>query len=72
MTTNQRDILAALLTIIHASGNDLKDLPEKAVKEYSAVRLAVEEIDIRENYAEQLEKFRKGITEVMEKCGFTR
>ena len=69
MTTNQRDILAALLTIIHASGNDIDELAGKVVAEYSAVRLLVEDLDIRANYKQEIDKFKEDMERVMEKCG---
>lgn len=69
MTTNQRDILAALLTIIHVSGNDIDELTEKATAEYSAVRLLVEDLDIRMNYKQEIDKFKEDMERVMKKCG---
>jgi len=69
MTTNQRDILAALLTIIHVSGNDIDELAEKATAEYSAVRLLVEDLDIRMNYKQEIDKFKDDMERVMKKCG---
>lgn len=69
MTTNQRDILAALLTIIHVSGNDIDELAEKATAEYSAVRLLVEDLDIRMNYKQEIDKFKEDMERVMKKCG---
>ena len=69
MTTNQRDILAALLTIIHVSGNDIDELAEKATAEYSAVRLLVEDLDIRMNYKQEIDKFKEDMERVLKKCG---
>lgn len=69
MTTNQRDILAALLTIIHVSGNDIDELAEKATAEYSAVRLLVEDLDIRMNYKQEIDKFKDDMERVLKKCG---
>lgn len=69
MTTNQRDIIAALLTIIHVSGNDIDELAGRAIAEYSAVRLLVEDIDIRANYKQEIDKFKEDMERVMKKCG---
>jgi hypothetical protein len=69
MTTNQRDILAALLTIIHVSGHDIDELAEKAIAEYSAVRLLVEDLDIRMNYKQEIDKFKEDMEKVLKKCG---
>ena len=69
MTTNQRDILAALLTILHVTGHDIDDPAGRAIAEYSAVRLLVEDIDIRTNYKQEIDKFKEDMERVMEKCG---